>query len=138
MNYLFDSSAIIKAIKENKIDLLIENHTIEIARYELGNILWKECSLRAKIPKEQTRALIAAIKHSLNLMEVHQIISKEEEILETSVQFKITFYDASYAYFARSKALALVTEDMRLAKKISPDIKTLSVDEINQSAKTIN
>ncbi|MEM2148079.1 MAG: hypothetical protein QXJ94_05695 [Candidatus Bathyarchaeia archaeon] len=41
MKYLFDSSAIFKAIKENKINLLIGNYTLELARYELGNILWK-------------------------------------------------------------------------------------------------
>ena len=132
MKYLFDSSSIIRAIKENKIDFLKGNGTLEIARYELGNILWKDYLLQAKISQEQARALMILIKHALNAMEVYQIISKEEEILETSVQFKITFYDASYAYFAKSKALTLVTEDQHLTKKIVPNIKTLTLDEIDQ------
>ena len=74
MKYLFDSSAIIRAIKENKTDLLAGNGTLEIARYELGNIVWKDYLLQAKISKEEARALMMAIKHALNTMEVHQII----------------------------------------------------------------
>ena len=133
MKYLFDSSAIFKAIKENKIDLLAGNGTLEIARYELGNIVWKDYLLQSKITREQARTLTAAIKRALNVMEVHQIISKEEDILETAGQFKITFYDASYAHFAKSKDLTLVTEDLRLAKKIAADVKTSALDEINQT-----
>jgi len=132
MRYLFDSSGIIRAIKENKIDLLTGNGTLEIARYELGNIVWKDYLLQSKISKEEARALMSAIKHALNSMEVHQIISKEEGILETCGQFKITFYDASYVYFAKSKALTLVTEDLHLTKKITPEVKALTLDEIEQ------
>ncbi|MGA2385499.1 MAG: type II toxin-antitoxin system VapC family toxin [Candidatus Bathyarchaeia archaeon] len=133
MRYLFDSSAIIRAIKENNIDLLTGNGTLEIARYELGNIVWKDYLLQAKISKEEARSLMNAIKHALNAMEIHQIVPKEEEILETSGQFGITFYDASYTYFAKSKASILVTEDLRLTKKIAPNIKTLTLDEIAQN-----
>ena len=32
MKYLFDSSAIFRAVKENKIDLLIGNYTLELAQ----------------------------------------------------------------------------------------------------------
>ena len=130
MKYLFDASAIIKAIKENKIDLLKGNSTLEIARYELGNIVWKDYLLQGKISKKEARALMNAVKHALDAMEVHQIVSKEEEILETSEQFGVTFYDASYAYFAKLKTSILVTEDQRLTKKIAPNIKTLTLDEI--------
>jgi len=130
LKYLFDASAIIKAIKENKIDLLKGNSTLEIARYELGNIVWKDYLLQGKISKKEARALMNAVKHALDAMEVHQIVSKEEEILETSEQFGVTFYDASYAYFAKLKTSILVTEDQRLTKKIAPNIKTLTLDEI--------
>ncbi|RLI96776.1 MAG: toxin VapC, partial [Candidatus Aenigmatarchaeota archaeon] len=42
MSYLFDTSAIFRAIKEGKIEILAGNYTIELARYELGNAIWKE------------------------------------------------------------------------------------------------
>jgi hypothetical protein len=55
MKYLFDYSAIIRAIKENKIELLNGNYTLELARYELGNIIWKGYVLQAKLSKQEPK-----------------------------------------------------------------------------------
>mgnify|MGYP001054805931 CR=1 FL=1 len=132
MKYLFDSSAIFKAIKENRIDLLIGNHTLELARYELGNILWKNFALKAKIPEKEVKTLAKIIKQTLNLMETIQITCNEEEILETATQLKITFYDASYAYHAKAKELPLITEDSYLLKKITTYIAASKLNDIKQ------
>ena len=132
MKYLFDSSAIFRAIKENKVDLLTGNYTLELARYELGNIIWKNYFLQVKISKEETKMISKTIKHTLTIMEVAQIAGIEEEILETAIQLKITFYDASYAYFAKSKQLQLITEDSRLIKKIKPNIDALALNDVKQ------
>jgi predicted nucleic acid-binding protein len=132
MKYLFDSSAIFRAIKENKIDLLTGNYTIELARYELGNIVWKDYFLKAGISKEEIKILFKTIKRALSIMEVAQIAGHEEEVLETAVERKITFYDASYAYFAKAKQLTLITEDSRLIKKITPDINALVLNDVRQ------
>jgi hypothetical protein len=48
MKYLFNSSAIFTAIKENKIEFLIGNCTLELASYELGNIYGKSSHYRQK------------------------------------------------------------------------------------------
>lgn len=48
----------------------------------------------------------------------------------TAIQLKITFYDASYAYFAKAKELRLITEDLRLIKKIAPTINASTLDDI--------
>lgn len=130
MKYLFDSSAIFKAIKENKIELLAGNSTLELARYELGNIIWKDFFLQAKTTKEEMKMLVKAIKRTLDLMETIPIACSEEGILETATQLELTFYDASYAYHAESKELTLITEDLRLIKKITPVIKTSRLNEI--------
>ncbi len=132
MKYLFDASAIFRAIKENKIDLLTGNYTLELARYELGNIVWKDYLLQAKISKDEAEMLMKTIKHTINIMEVLQIAPNEEAILEVSAQFKITFYDASYVYLAKTKELQLITEDLRLIKKITPTIKALMLNELEQ------
>jgi hypothetical protein len=39
MKYLFDSSAIFRVIKENKVEILVGNCTLDLARYEFGNIV---------------------------------------------------------------------------------------------------
>lgn len=135
MKYLFDSSAIFKAIKENKIDFLIGNHTLELARYELGNILWKNYSIQAKATDQEIKKLAKIIKQTLNLMEITQINCTEEEILETATKLKITFYDASYTYHAKAKELALITEDLQLLKKITPYTKASKLNDITKSTK---
>jgi predicted nucleic acid-binding protein len=63
-------------------------------------------------------------------MDVLGIANSEEEILDAAIQLKITFYDASYAYFARAKELRLVTEDSRLIKKITPTVNASTLDSI--------
>jgi predicted nucleic acid-binding protein len=130
MKYLFDSSAIFKGIKENKIELLVENYTLELARYELGNIVWKEHALHSTISEQESKMMAKAIKHTLTIMDVQSIAGSEEEILNTATQLKITFYDASYVYFAKAKDLHLITEDSRLTKKVTPTINVSTLDSI--------
>ncbi len=70
MKYLFDSSAIFRAIKENTIEVLAGNYTLELARYELGNIAWKEYSLQGKITEPELKMMLRTIKHTLNILDV--------------------------------------------------------------------
>lgn len=135
MKYLFDSSAIFRAIKENKIETLAGNYTLELARYELGNIIWKDCVLQAKISEQEAKTMTQAIKHTLNLMNILEIAGSEEEILYTAIQLKITFYDAAYAQHAKEKDLHLITEDTRLIKKTTPTIKASTLDFTEKSCK---
>ncbi len=128
MKYLFDSSAIFRAIKENKVEVLAGNFTLELARYELGNIIWKDHALQAKISDQEAKTLAKTIKHTLTIMEVLGIAGSEEEILDTAIQLKITFYDAAYAYLAKEKELHLITEDTRLIKKTTPTIKASTLN----------
>jgi predicted nucleic acid-binding protein len=127
---LFDSSAIFRAIKENKIDFLNGNLTLELARYELGNIIWKENALHAKISEQESKMMIKTVKRVLSIMNVLEIAGNEEQILEISTKLKITFYDASYTYFAKANELKLITEDARLIKKVSSTIEASSLDKI--------
>lgn len=130
MKYLFDSSAIFKAIKENKIEILVGNYTLELARYELGNTLWKSFRYEEKITNMQIKSILKIVKRVLGLMEVLQISCDEEEIFETANKLKVTFYDASYVHYAKSKSLTLITEDKHLIKKVEPQINTLTLDNI--------
>ena len=55
MKSLFDSSAIFRAVKENKVEFLAGNYTLELARYELENIIWKDCVLLAKVSEQEAK-----------------------------------------------------------------------------------
>jgi predicted nucleic acid-binding protein len=117
MKYLFDSSAIFRAIKENKIEALASNYTLELARYELENILWKSHTLLGKTTKNELKSLAKLVKETLSVMEIIQIECTEEEITGIAAEMKITFYDASYAYQAHKNNMTLITEDNELLKK---------------------
>jgi predicted nucleic acid-binding protein len=130
MKFLFDSSSIFRAIKENKVDLLIGNFTLELARYELGNIVWKDCFLQAKFSKEEASAILETIKHALSLIEMMPVAGNEDKVLELAIQLKITFYDASYVYLARLKESQLITEDVRLIKKAVPTVRASTLNDI--------
>ncbi|MDI9577076.1 MAG: type II toxin-antitoxin system VapC family toxin [Candidatus Bathyarchaeia archaeon] len=130
MKYLFDSSAIFRAIKENKVEVLTGNCTLELARYELGNIVWKDYVLQAKISGQEMKMLAKTIRRTLSIMDVLAAVGSEEEILETAVQLNVTFYDASYVYFARTKNLQLISEDKHLTKKAISVITALALDDL--------
>jgi len=130
MKYLFDSSAIFRAIKENRIEVLVGNCTLELARYELGNVLWKSFALEGKATSAEIKTLAKIVKRVLSVMEVLQIGCSEEEILEFAGKAKITFYDAAYAYHAMEKNLTLITEDSQLLKKITPKVNASTLSDI--------
>jgi predicted nucleic acid-binding protein len=131
MKYLFDSSAVFRAISENKIEVLAGNYTLELARYELGNILWKNYALLGKTTKDELSDLAKLVKEILNIMEIIQIECTEEEITSIAAQMKITFYDASYAYQAHKNNLTLITEDAELLKKVSKYTNVSRLDTIS-------
>ncbi|MEM2098578.1 MAG: type II toxin-antitoxin system VapC family toxin [Candidatus Bathyarchaeia archaeon] len=132
MKFLFDSSAIFRAIKENKIKVLTGNSTLELARYELENIIWKGYALQAKVSDQEAKLLLKTIRHTLDLMEVLGVAGSEEEIFDTAMKLKITFYDASYVYFAEKKELQLVTEDSQLIKRIAPTVKVSTLAQVKE------
>ena len=132
MKHIFDSSAIFKAIKENKIEVLTGNYTIELARYEIGNILWKKYALQRKATSQELKNLTKLTKDTLNIMEILQISCHEEEILNTATKLKLTFYDASYTFYAKAEELMLITEDTELLKKATSYTKASKLDDILQ------
>jgi hypothetical protein len=62
MKYVFAPSSLFKAIKENRVELLSEASTVELARYELSNVVWKEQSLYKKLSIKEAKDLIRVIK----------------------------------------------------------------------------
>jgi predicted nucleic acid-binding protein len=130
MKCIFDSSAIFRAIKENRVDILVGNSTLELARYELGNVLWKTHTQQERATVKDLKDLMRVVRKALNVMEVLSIGGREEEILDTATALKVTFYDASYVFCAKSLELTLITEDARLLKKVPPQIKASRLDSV--------
>ena len=130
MNHILDSSSIFKAIKDNSVETLLGNHTLELARYELGNAIWKESTLHKNITNDESKRLIRLMKQVLGLMEILKTDCQEEQILDMAAKLKLTFYDASYVFHAEERNMTLVTEDETLRKKASSRIKPLKLDDL--------
>ena len=80
-----------RAIKENKIEFLSGNYTLELARYEMGNTIWKNSSLQAKVLEQEAKIMAKTVKQTLNTMDIIEIAGSEDEILDTAMKLKITF-----------------------------------------------
>jgi len=130
MKYLFDASSILEAITKDKIEVLSANYTVELARYELGNTIWKRIRLLGKVNREEYTRLISLVKRVLKLMETLSIECHETQIAEVAAKLNITFYDAAYVFHAKQKNIPLVTEDKELKTKTATFIKTQSLKEI--------
>ena len=130
MKYLFDASSILEAITKDKIEVLSVNYTVELARYELGNTIWKRIRLLGKVNRMEYTRLISLVKRVLKLMEVLSIECHETQIAEIAAKLNITFYDAAYVFHAKQKNIPLVTEDKELKTKTAAFIKTKSLKEI--------
>ena len=128
MSYLFDASSIFEAIVRNKVEVLAGNYTVELARFELGNVLWKR---RDCVNAEKYKSLASLVKRTLNLMEVLSIDCNEAEVAELADRLNITFYDASYVFLAKSKNLSLVTEDKKLKSRVKGHIEILSLNNLS-------
>ena len=118
--FLFDSNAIYKLIREtpdSALDKLMEGTTINLAYYELGNALWRECRLLKRISIEEAEKSLSLMYLMLARMQVAQVnCEKGNEILETAHKFNLTFYDSAYLVEAKRSSKILVTDDNKLVK----------------------
>ncbi|MFN3621278.1 MAG: type II toxin-antitoxin system VapC family toxin [Nitrososphaerales archaeon] len=130
MSFLFDASSIFEALIKGSIRILSGNYTVEIARYELGNILWRRRVLVGDISSDECIRLAVVMEKVLKLMEIMGVGCYETEILKLAEGLKLSFYDSSYVYTAKAKDVYLVTEDVELRKKVEGYIKAIGLDEV--------
>lgn len=130
MKYLFDASAIFAALKPESIAKLSGNYTIELAKYEVGNIIWKEKTVHKRMNGKEQEAMLDLAASALKTMQILKLDGHENYVLRLASEIHDTFYDASYAHFAEAMSVPLVTMDEKLSKKIGGRIAVKAVSEI--------
>ncbi|RWX74213.1 MAG: toxin VapC [Candidatus Methanosuratincola subterraneus] len=130
MSCVFDSSSIFEALIRKRIRCLSGNLTISLARYELGNVIWKRGMLSKDLKTDAQAKLLALARDGLKLMKVIDIEGQEEGVLNVAEELKIAFYDASYVYAAKARGVPLVTEDKGLRERAKCKVKTVSLDQL--------
>jgi len=126
---IFDASSIFVAVKNRKLRILKNATTSQLAKYELGNVVWKEVYLHKTLNYDEGLGLLLLLMKVVNKMDVTEPDYKET--LETACRYGITFYDAVYVQLAVDHSDVLVTEDNKLKKKICKHVNVLSVDELD-------
>ena len=124
---------VVRRLRERAVAVLQGSATLDLARYELGNIIWEECSLERTITPEEAEGRVADLAKILKPMEIMRIETGEDlmGVMQHATKTRTSFYDASYLYAAKQRRLILVTEDSELqAKARHSGIRTLRVAEV--------
>jgi len=125
---LFDSSAIFNLSLQGKYDTLVAGATIPLARYEIGNVLWKNYKIRKRISKKE------AIESGNVLFELIDSMEMVEPPLPSAMRMAleegITFYDSSYVAAAIESGYDLITEDMKLREVAGPRVRTMGSSDL--------
>ena len=133
---LFDASSILTLVRElrgDAADKLLDGATISLAYYEVGNALWRECFLVKRISRREAENLL---KEMYAIIEQMRVTSPEGEdegkaILDAACKFNITFYDSAYLAEADRSKSTLVTDDKKLATAAKKaGVKTLTSKEL--------
>ena len=61
MKYLFDASSIFEIIKAGNLKSLVDGYTTDLARFELGNVIWKEVNLTKRISFSEGERMISIV-----------------------------------------------------------------------------
>jgi len=119
--FLFDASSILALVRElrgDAPDTLLEGSTVSLAYYELGNALWRESFLLKRISWEEADTLLGTLYAILQSMDVAPLETEAEgsAVLNAAQRFGITFYDSAYLTEASKSKKTLVTDDQKLAE----------------------
>lgn len=109
---IFDASSIYRAIEIDCLEQLTRAKTIDLALYELGNVIWKEVD-RKRISLDEGIKLLEFVSKTISLMEIVNI-GLRNEVLKVAAESNLSYYDASYLYASISQDEILVTEDEKL------------------------
>lgn len=134
MPYLIDASSLMILIKnadEAKVAKVVSgSKVLDLTYYEVGNVLLKQ-RLSKFITSQEITALIKLTNEVLDKVErVSAKAGDFQEILGIAIDQKLTFYDSSYVFFAKSEGLTLVTDDLRLAGVSRKYVTTKSASDI--------
>lgn len=128
IKYLLDTSALyplLRRLGKDAIPLLKHMAILDLTKYELGNVIWKEYkySLIKKWDKllDEWSEILSAIT------ELTLYVDEIKEIENIAIKKNITFYDASYIYKAKKHGLKLVTRDQEILEKFKETIDLLKL-----------
>lgn len=128
--YLFDASSIINILLRGRVKPLVNGYTLDLARYETLNTVWKMARRKDGIPPEEAGELVSILMEVLSdIMRIASITGHEDRVYQLAMKENMTAYDAAYLYIAIEKGLTLVTDDKKLLQKAEKHVETMTTKE---------
>ncbi len=129
MTLLIDSSAILNLYMDERYAPLIGAYTTPLARYELGNAVWKRVHLLKSTKLEEGLRLLDAL--DTLYLKMNKITELDPgETIKLADEDGITYYDATYITSALDHGLTLVTDDRRLYNSAEKHTKVSRSNDI--------
>ncbi len=113
---VYDTSAVYDLIDKGSVIDFDDGATIGLSKFEVGNVIWKQFTLRHKISRDDALILIKAA--TIFLGNLTMLDPDPSDALKFAIKEKITFYDASYIVAAMQSQSILVTED-KIQKEVA-------------------
>jgi predicted nucleic acid-binding protein len=120
---LFDASAIFKLSRKNKGSVLLNGCTIDLAGYELGNVIRRLVVVEKSVSGAQGAEILGLLQNIVDGMERVKV-SSLLTVFENAVKEGLTFYDASYLTAAIEGGHRLVTDDGELLQAARKYLET--------------
>jgi predicted nucleic acid-binding protein len=138
LRLIFDASSIAETLMQrmdDAADTLAGESTLDLAIYEMGNVVWKE-SKRKKRTQEETANIIGHLEQVLSIMNIQLIqINDMKTIIGNATKFNLSFYDSSYLTAAKTLEGTLVTEDEQLQRAAKEaGLPCLSANEVEKQS----
>ncbi len=127
---LLDASAIFNLFQDGKYGVLLAGATIPLARYEIGNILWKNCRIRNRISMEEAKELAQVMFGLIDSMEI--FTPSPGSTIDLALKEGLTFYDSSYLVAAMESGYEFVTDDLKLFEISKSKVKVRKSPEIHE------
>ncbi len=127
MKLLFDASAllnIVRSLGSDALEYLKGNYILTLTPYEVGNALWKEAALHGRITVNDALKLLGVFLRIYGFM--HETAPSDAGlVLRVASGLRITYYDASYIVATREVGASLVTDDLKLIRRLNANRERL-------------
>lgn len=134
MSRLFDTSSLVATVLERDdvgLELVFDDHVLDLTFYEAGNVFWKASVLQDRITPEEASELMAFLEDLEDEMAIEHVDSLEfDRTMEIATTEELTFYDAAYVAAAEELDATLITEDTTLASVASSYVNVNGIDKI--------
>jgi len=118
MTDVFDTSSLMAVLLDEDspdIEVLFDEHVLDLSFYEAGNVVWKATYLQERIEETERERLVELLGDLRLEVVVHDLPSLGmEPVMTTARECDVTFYDAAHVRCAEMLDGSLVTEDKGL------------------------